>query len=177
MTNWYDQFAVRYEKLADHFHAPAWFRPYVPVDQLPGPTKIAEDLWSISDGYFVLARTELLLPDGSLLRFDSPVAIIAIFALSQDAVQWHLHRLKKKPKLVTIEGRSDVVPTFTYGQWRERFECSESASCRLGDGSGAFVDKHITIGPLSVYFQSHRDALDEFPYLLELRHEKKSHAA
>jgi hypothetical protein len=172
MTNWYDQFAVRREKLADHFHAPAWSKLHVPVDQLPGRAKVVEDLWSVSDGYFVLARTELLQPDGNLLRFDSPVAIITIFALSLDAVQWHLRNLKTRPKLMAIKGSPHVIPPFTYGQWRERFECSESASYHLGDGSGAFVDKHLSVGPLSIYFQSRRNALDEFPYLLELRHKK-----
>lgn len=176
MSNWLEQFASKKESLSDHWRPPAWFHPFTLIDAVPGATPIADDLWSTSDGFFVHARTSILQRDGTERRFDRPVAIIAFYAKSLDSVQWHRHVLQKKPELVPLTDPTPIFPRFAYGEWTERFRFSESASYRLGDGSGAYVDKAVVIGTLTVCFLSRRDDAAESPYLFEVCHDPKTTA-
>jgi hypothetical protein len=148
----------------------------VEVGGILGVTLVAEDLWSTPDGFYVHARRSILQHDGTERRFAHPVVVLAFLACSLDAVQWHRHVTKKKPAIAPLGEPPLGFPRFSYAEWTERFEFSESASYRVGDVSGAFVDKAVVIGPLSVCFLSRRDVAAEAPYLFEVRHEFKKTA-
>lgn len=176
MTSWLEQFASKKESLSDHWRPPEWFRPFAAIDTLPGATPVADDLWATSDGFFVHARTSILQQNGTERQFDHPVAVLAFYAKSLDSVQWHRHVLKKKPNLVPLTDPRPIFPRFKYGEWTEHFRISESASYRLGDASGAFVDKAVAMDTLTVCFLSRREDAAESPYLFELHHNPKTTA-
>jgi hypothetical protein len=176
MTSWLDEFSKKNDSLADHFRPPVWFRPFAEIASIPGLTAVAAGLWSTPDGYYVHARDSLLQQDGTERRFIRPVVIVAFLAASLDAVQWHRHVTKRRPDLAPLKIQHVGIPRLSYAEWTSRFEFSESASYRVGDGSGAFVDKVVRIGPLSVCFLSRTDDSDEMPYLFEICHAKEQSA-
>ena len=176
MKSWLDQFTQKKEALSDHFRTPVWFRPFAEITSVPGAAAVTTDLWSTADGYYVHARDSLLQQDGTERRFTEPVVLIAFFAASLEAVQWHRHVLKSKPRRASIVAFPPEFPQLSYAEWTARFEFSESASYRIGDGSGAFVDKTVAIGQLSVCFLSRKDDATEKPYLFEIRHDHRKKA-
>jgi hypothetical protein len=171
MSEWSQQFVVKYDRLSDVFSTPEWYRRHVCIDATPKPQHLEVELWSVANGYFALARNNVLKSDGSgILQFEKPAVLILYIANSLEAVLHHSHKIVSAEHLGPLEEPhpSGVLP-LNYKEWTSRFECSESASYRFSDG--CFVDKLVFIKPIKVCFLNNEDDPFEMPYLIEVRDE------